>query len=102
MHEPLTRSSHQQILLGDQVPVAQVQEGDLVFWGTDGTQAGHVGIATGEGTVVNALNEQRDVVETNIWAPMGGPLTQVRRLDLGGGDPPKAQRRPKRRRKKKR
>lgn len=101
-HEPMTRSSHQQILLGERVPLETARPGDLVFYGTDGTDAGHVAVYAGDDRIIHAMNEQRDVIESNINAPMGGPLTQVRRLEFHeeSTEPPKARRRrrPKRKR----
>ncbi|MBA2707356.1 MAG: C40 family peptidase [Gemmatimonadaceae bacterium] len=89
-HEPMTRSSHQQFLLGDPV-MGERQPGDLLFWNTMGDGAGHVAIYVGGDTVVHALNESRDVIESDVGADMGGPYLGARRLfvQTGNGPPPK-------------
>ena len=53
----IPRTSQQQWAHGPQVPASQVQPGDLVFFaGSDGTMTapGHVGIVTGNGTMIDA------------------------------------------------
>jgi cell wall-associated NlpC family hydrolase len=53
----IPRTSQQQWAHGPQVPASQVQPGDLVFFaGSDGTMStpGHVGIVTGNDTMIDA------------------------------------------------
>ncbi len=57
---------------GQTVSVRDAQPGDLIFWGWH--QADHVGILAEGGTVINALNEQRGVVQTALTADYGMPL----------------------------
>ena len=70
----LPRRTIQQIELGAPVPLSEVAAGDVIF--TTGSVnyyhddpalgVGHVGIATGEGTVVHAANKRAGVIETDI------------------------------------
>jgi peptidoglycan DL-endopeptidase CwlO len=57
------------------VPAAQMEPGDLCCWPT------HIGIATGDGQMISALNPSAGVVVTTVQggAPIGEPLL-VRRL----------------------
>jgi cell wall-associated NlpC family hydrolase len=53
----IPRTSQQQWAYGPQIPASQAQPGDLVFFaGSDGTitAPGHVGIVTGNGTMIDA------------------------------------------------
>ena len=55
--------SVEQYMVGQPIPVGDVQAGDLIFkpgamhnfTAPDGREIGHVGIVTGEGTVVHAV-----------------------------------------------
>ncbi len=89
-HEPMTRSSHQQFLLGEPVTSPLLQPGDLMFWDTMGDGAGHVAIYAGGDTVIHALNEERGVIESDADANMGGPFIGARRLFVHPGDGPPA------------
>lgn len=70
----LPRRSIQQRELGVDVPFDQILRGDVVFvsgWinyfnndPSDGV--GHVGIATGEGTVIHAANRKANVIESSL------------------------------------
>jgi cell wall-associated NlpC family hydrolase len=100
----MTCSSVEQFKLGAKIPSGEVvQPGDLYFWDTDGTGAGHVAIYEADGQVIHALNPQRDVIRSSTYAPMGGPMTGVRRIFPqenveGETKPPKPKRRPRKRR----
>jgi cell wall-associated NlpC family hydrolase len=95
--EPLTRSSHQQYLLGEPT-TGPYEPGDLLFWGN----ADHVAIYEGSDHVIHALNHDRDVIRSHVLAPMGIPFLGARRLftarDEPEPEPPKARRRKNRRR----
>ncbi len=88
-HEPMTRSSHQQFLLGEPVTGA-LEPGDLCFWNIDGSGASHVAIYIGEGIVIQALNEERGVIASDGDAHMGGPYLGARRLVVQPGEGPPA------------
>lgn len=70
----LPRRAIQQREYGEPVPLAEVIAGDLIFTSgridyfrddpSDGV--GHVGIASGEGTVIHAMNSKRGIVESSI------------------------------------
>lgn len=70
----LPRRSIQQRELGTPVPVEEIGAGDVIFvsgwidyYHTDPKDGvGHVGIATGEGTVVHAADRKAHVVESSI------------------------------------
>lgn len=85
--EAISRSSNDQAKLGLPVHVADIRPGDLVFWG----RADHVGIYAGawqgRSHVINALNEQRGVVDTMLDANYEMPFLGVRRLSMEGGGP---------------
>lgn len=73
---PLSRGSVQQWenarFTGQEIPVAQAQPGDLIFWGNH--QADHVGIVSKPGWVINAMDEALGVRETRISGAYGIPL----------------------------
>ena len=64
---PLGRTTYQQVLDGSPVPVGQVQRGDLVL-----TEPGHIMLALGNGTVVEAPHTgtlvQVGPLPSQIWA----------------------------------
>ena len=70
----LSRRTIQQIDLGIAVNPTDVMAGDLVFvtgrinyYQDDPAQGvGHVGIATGEGTVVHAANKREGIIESTL------------------------------------
>ncbi len=70
----LPRRTIQQIELGTAVPLSAVVAGDAIFttgsinyYHDDPAQGvGHVGIATGEGTVAHAANKRAGIIETDI------------------------------------
>lgn len=90
---PAFRSSHYQYAhLGTKVEAAwgQWQRGDLLFFDTMGDGAGHVGIFTGDGMMVNALNEgagvtASSILQGNYWRPA---YLGTRRLFTGGATTP--------------
>ncbi len=75
----LPRRSIQQRELGEAIPVNALLAGDLVFVSghvdyymddpADGV--GHVGIATGDNTVIHAANKKSNIVETPLGAFVG-------------------------------
>lgn len=85
--EAITRSSCGQIHLGTPLIGPQAQPGDLAFWGHDPACPAHVGIHVGEGRIVNALNEQRGVVNTPLAGAYDLPFIGVRRLFGADGAP---------------
>jgi cell wall-associated NlpC family hydrolase len=70
----LPRRSIQQRALGQAVELHELREGDVVFtsgrinyYDTDPScGVGHVGIATGEGTIVHAANSRVGIIETTV------------------------------------
>ncbi|MEK7554869.1 MAG: NlpC/P60 family protein [Patescibacteria group bacterium] len=72
----LPRRSIQQRELGEEVKIDELVPGDLVFasgyidyyYDDSENGVGHVGIATGENTVIHAANRRENVVETSIEA----------------------------------
>lgn len=65
--------SHEQIKLGAPIPRSDVQPGDLLFWDTmggtedrGGNKASHVGISSGENRMLNALNEDLGINESDL------------------------------------
>lgn len=81
----IPRRTVQQINLGSPVRLADLTAGDLVYvtgavnwYDIDPKQGvGHVGIATGEGTVIHAAHRRVGIVESNVSA-------FLRRVDLRG------------------
>ena len=75
----LPRRSIQQRELGEAVPLDELIAGDLVFvsgwidWylndPSDGV--GHVGIATGEGTIIHAANKKSGIIESGLGQFIG-------------------------------
>ena len=72
---PLARVAAAQFNDGVHVPVAAAAPGDLVFWSTNGTAAGiyHVGIALGNGQMVDAPKPGTTIRVEGIW-PGAYPL----------------------------
>jgi cell wall-associated NlpC family hydrolase len=68
----LPRTSYGQYGVGTLVERSSVAAGDLVFFDTDGSGASHVGIATGNATVISAT-ASRGVVEHSIDDSYWGP-----------------------------
>ncbi|KAL2869778.1 uncharacterized protein BJX67DRAFT_378832 [Aspergillus lucknowensis] len=62
--------------LGQRIPRAEAQEGDLIFWGAGGDCSGsnveHVGIFIREGWMINAATTGTPVREQAIWEESGG------------------------------
>ncbi|MFH9731879.1 C40 family peptidase [Streptomyces sp. NPDC017260] len=72
----LPRTTYQQIHKGVEVPIDEVQPGDLVFY----KDVSHVGIYAGGGQVVEAANPGKGVVR----GPMYSKFTRARRVMSGG------------------
>lgn len=68
----LPRVSRQQAGAGVAVSLADLQPGDLVFYGTGGV-VNHVAMYIGNGQIVHAINENRGIGITSMWwtTPMG-------------------------------
>ena len=71
--QDITGDSHEQIKMGAPVPRSSVQPGDLLFWDTmnekevrGGNSASHVGIASGGNHMLNALNENLGIAESDL------------------------------------
>lgn len=70
----LPRRTIQQIALGTAIDTCDILAGDVVFttgrinyYHDDPTQGvGHVGIATGEGTIVHAANSRKGIIESSL------------------------------------
>lgn len=86
------RLSIQQFAHGEEVQALDLQEGDLLFtsgyvnfYDTDPSiRVGHVGIATGVGTVIHAASKRAGVVEVGIESYLRGRTLQgVRRYVRG-------------------
>jgi len=80
-NQAISPDSHAQFNLGSSVPRNQLQGGDLVFYDTqggaevrEGNTASHVGIITGNGQMVNALNEDSGVVVSDPFSAYFAPL----------------------------
>jgi cell wall-associated NlpC family hydrolase len=61
--------------MGKHIPRAQAQEGDLIFWGTDGdcvNKVAHVSIFIKDGLMINAAHTGTPVREQSIWTSSGG------------------------------
>lgn len=75
----LPRRSIQQRELGTPVPIDEVDAGDVIFvsgwidyYHTDPKDGvGHVGVATGEGTIIHAADRRAHVVESSFESFIG-------------------------------
>ncbi len=66
-----------------------LQKGDLVFFGSSDNNLSHVGIYSGDGVMINALNPEKGVVYTTISHFTGGSFRYgVRIKGVGGGTTP--------------
>lgn len=63
----IPRTADDQYLSTARVPLADMEPGDLVFWGSGG-YAEHVGIYVGNGDVVHAPSSGQDVQVQPIWS----------------------------------
>jgi cell wall-associated NlpC family hydrolase len=65
----LPRTSFAQFEVGTEVPLTEVQAGDLVFFDTAGAGASHVGIATGPETAISATTHgvMEHPITTGYW-----------------------------------
>ncbi|HVX31721.1 MAG TPA: NlpC/P60 family protein [Solirubrobacterales bacterium] len=75
----LPRTSFAQFEVGTEVPLTEIQAGDLVFFDTDGPGASHVGIATGPETAISATTHgvMEHPLSTGYW---GEHLIGARRV----------------------
>ena len=72
----LPRVAYDQAFVGYEVPINQIQIGDLVLSGYNGTTH-HVAIYIGNGQLVHALNSNVGIVITDLYIM---PITHVRRV----------------------
>lgn len=72
----LPRVAYDQQFVGYEVPISQIQIGDLVLSGYNGTTH-HVAIYIGNGQLVHALNSNVGIVITDLYIM---PITHVRRV----------------------
>jgi cell wall-associated NlpC family hydrolase len=72
----LPRTTYDQINKGKEVPIDEVQPGDLVFY----KDVSHVGLYTGGGNVLEAANPGKGVVEGKMYSK----FTRARRIMSGG------------------
>ncbi len=78
----LPRRSIQQQAVGEGIMLAEIAVGDLVFssgwidyyFDDPENGVGHVGIATGEGTVVHAVSREAGIVESPLWVFTRGEI----------------------------
>ncbi|MBS1677261.1 MAG: C40 family peptidase [Actinobacteria bacterium] len=75
----LPRTSYAQFEVGTEVPLTEIQAGDLVFFDTAGAGASHVGIATGPETAISATTHgvMEHPITTGYW---GEHLIGARRV----------------------
>ena len=60
------RTSKDQYKAGESVSKKNIQDGDLVFFGSSESKINHVGIYVGEGRFVHAPRRGEDIKITNI------------------------------------
>ena len=61
----LPRTSREQAVAGEAIPVSEVEPGDLVFYETDGVVS-HVMMAIGDGQAINAANSRAGIIISDI------------------------------------
>ncbi len=84
----IPRRSIQQFKFGVNASIQELRAGDLVFvsghidyyYVDKAKGVGHVGIATGEGTIIHAANRKYGVVESAVSAFIGDKFRGVRRI----------------------
>jgi cell wall-associated NlpC family hydrolase len=85
----LPRSAREQYWMGNEVPRAELQRGDLLFFRTYARFPSHVGIYLGDGKMIHASSRSRRVVVTEIDTPYYRKryigAKRVASLDLGTG-----------------
>ena len=63
----LNRTSRDQVKNGTNIPVSQVQPGDLVFYTKSNGVIGHVALYIGNGQVVHASTEKTGIKISNMY-----------------------------------
>ena len=72
----LPRIAYDQLYVGVEVPIEQIQIGDLVLSGYGG-QTHHVAIYIGNNQIIHALNSDTGIVITDLYIM---PITHIRRV----------------------
>jgi peptidoglycan DL-endopeptidase LytE len=66
LHIELPRSAREQIQLGKEIPVDQLEMGDLVFFSTEGETPNHVGIYVGNNRFLHEEQKAGRVIVTDL------------------------------------
>src|SRR5919198_1413357 len=69
LHVELPRSSREQIHSGKEIPIDQLEMGDLVFFSLDGEIPNHVGIYVGNNRFLHAEQKAGRVIITDLKEP---------------------------------
>jgi cell wall-associated NlpC family hydrolase len=87
LHIELPRSSREQIHAGEEVPMAQLEIGDLVFFSNGGEVPTHVGVYLGNHQFLHAEKKAGRVIITDINKPWYAQrfLAARRVVDMGKG-----------------
>jgi peptidoglycan endopeptidase LytF len=68
-HIELPRSSREQIQLGKEISIDQLEMGDLVFFSTEGEVPNHVGVYVGNNRFLHAEKKAGRVIITDLTQP---------------------------------
>jgi cell wall-associated NlpC family hydrolase len=69
LHINLPRTSREQIQSGEEVPIEQLEMGDLVFFSSQGEVPNHVGVYVGNHQFLHAEKRAGRVIITNLNQP---------------------------------
>lgn len=88
LHVALPRSSREQIQSGKEVPMDQLETGDLVFFSSRGQTPTHVGVYVGNNQFLHAATKARQVIISDLNQPWYNKrfLSARRVVDLSKDD----------------
>jgi cell wall-associated NlpC family hydrolase len=69
LHIELPRTSRDQILSGEEIPMDDLKTGDLVFFSSDGSTPTHVGVYMGHHQFLHAEKKAGRVIMTDLSQP---------------------------------
>lgn len=66
INNKLPRSTKDQVKKGKKIAKKNIRKGDLLFFKTNGKNVSHVGIYIGNGKMIHAANERKNITTTDI------------------------------------
>ena len=76
----LPRTASAQSKVGTLIPKANIQKGDLLFFGPSTSSISHCGIYIGEDKMIHASTPTKGIIISNAYKSGGAPLQVIRRV----------------------